>query len=202
MVRAFELGRYAVTFEEYRGFTDATGRDRLEHDQAHRWPALRQVSWRDALAYCAWLGRVTGAAWTLPTEAEWEYACRAGTKTVYSWGDAWDPTKANNALTPNRKPRPVEGQPGYEANEWGLWQMHGNIAEWCRDPWHDSYAGAPETSRPWLENGDFTKAVQRGGSWFSSPRLLRSANRGGYGRDDRDGYIGFRVARVSRTLRE
>ena len=126
----FALGRYPVTEEEYLGFCLAMGRAPLTHSNQRRWP-VTGVSWRDAMEYCHWLELVTGERYRLPTEAEWEYACRAGTTTRYSWGDEWDD---RNAKSNRSKPSHPSDVGSYDPNEWGLWDMHGNVFEFCADP--------------------------------------------------------------------
>jgi formylglycine-generating enzyme required for sulfatase activity len=145
------------------------------------------------MAYCRWLEAVTGDAYRLPSEVEWEYACRAGTTTRWSWGDDWDPTKANSIETQPNGRRDVES---YEPNDWGLWQMHGNVFEWCGDPWHENHNRRPEGQGIWDVGGDFSLRVVRGGSWDLTPQNLRSAFRIGGATAHRDGNIGFRLART------
>lgn len=193
MTQAFALGRFTVTQAEYLAFTAATGRPSLQHASNGAWPAI-EVSWHDAQAYCSWLLAITGDAWRLPSEAEWEYACRAGTDTAYSWGADWDAAKAKSNQSQTNNP----GDAGsYEPNQWGLWDMHGNVFEWCRDPWHENYERLPPKNQAaWLLGGDFSRRVLRGGSWFNVPRDLRSAYRYRDDTSDRDKAIGFRVART------
>lgn len=126
----------------------------------------------------------------LPTESEWEYACRAGTTTNYNFGDEIRPTLAryNEA-----DPTPVKY---YPPNSWGLYQMHGNVWEWTQDCWHDNYLGAPVDGSAWLEanGGDCSRRVVRGGSWFLNPQLLRSAFRLRYFPVNAYISLGFRIA--------
>jgi|GEM_PF-1412970 len=193
MSRAFALGRFAVTQAEYRAFTEATRKPALQYAANDAWPAM-EVSWFDAQAFCRWLQAITGEAWRLPTEAEWEYACRAGTDTAYSWGPDWDASKANSNQSQPNTPRDVGG---YQPNEWGLWDMHGNVFEWCVDPWHPDYSGDPPNNyMPWMKDGDFSSRVVRGGSWGVHPDGLRSADRSRYSPTLRDLNIGFRLART------
>jgi formylglycine-generating enzyme required for sulfatase activity len=204
-VPAVEIGIYAVTFEEYDAFCDATGREKPDD---RRWgreqrPVIN-VSWDDANAYCAWLGSWTGERWRLPSEAEWEYACRAGTTTPFSFGATISTDQANY----DGNYTYGAGQKGvyrggttpvgsFPPNDFGLYDMHGNVWEWCADAWHGSYAapGRPDDGRAWLTDGPSLR-VLRGGSWNSDPSRLRSAVRFGYYPVFRNDDVGFRVART------
>jgi formylglycine-generating enzyme required for sulfatase activity len=160
------------------------------------------VSWEDAKAYCAWLGEETRQAYRLPSEAEWEYACRAGTTTPFWTGATISTERANYdgnyTYGPGRKGEyrarttPVEA---FESNPWGLHDMHGNVWEWCEDRWHDNYRGAPNDGSAWLK-GKSSLRVVRGGSWGYFPRDLRSAYRVRFVPVDRYFYLGFRVSRM------
>jgi formylglycine-generating enzyme required for sulfatase activity len=192
----FAIGRYPVTFNEYDHFCDITKRKKPD-DQG--WDRGRQpvinVSWRDAQAYVAWLAKETGKPYRLPSEAEWEYACRAGTATRYAFGDEITGKKANFGGTVGT----TTEVGAYPANAWGLHDMHGNVWEWVEDIWHDSYQGAPADGSAWTEGEGKNSSrdrVYRGGSWYSSPRILCSANRFGYEPGLRFIYQGFRVART------
>ena len=128
------------------------------------------VSWDDAQAYASWLSDRTGENYRLPSEAEWEYACRAGTVTRYAFGDELTTSHANF-----RGERTSEvGE--FPTNAWGFSDMHGNVWEWVEDSWHESYEGAPQDESPWVK-GNNSDRVIRGGSWINRPELLRSAIR-------------------------
>ena len=147
---------------------------------------VEKVSWHEAKDYCKRVGM------RLPSEAEWEYACRAGTQTRYCYGD--DENRLGEYAWYNRnsgEETHVVGQK--RPNAWGLYDMHGNVFEWCEDVYHDSYAGAPSNGRAWMEGGYSGGRVLRGGSWFDDALYCRSAYR------VRSGpppglYLGFRVA--------
>ncbi len=196
-VASFELSKYEVTFEEYDRFTEATGRARADDEGWGRGarPVIN-VSWNDARAYAAWLSAETGETYRLPTEAEWEYAARAGTSTAYSWGNEIGRNRANcdgcGSQWDNAQTAPVGS---FGANAWGLHDMHGNVYEWVEDCWHENYAGAPSDGTAWT-GGVCGRRVLRGGSWYDSPRFLRSADRSGDSTGDRDYFNGFRVART------
>lgn len=206
-VGAFALGRDAVTFEEYDAFCAATGR---ESPDDNGWGRGRRpvtnVSWHDARAYLAWLNeQVPGAPYRLPSEAEWEYACRAGTKGPLAFGTTISTTQANYSTkfgSPDGS-KSVYGQQTVPVddlaatNDWGLRHMHGNVMEWVEDHYHDNYDDAPMDEAPWLIAGDSSsRRVVRGGSRLNEPEYLRSAFRGRVEPDDRLSYLGFRPART------
>ena len=170
----FAMGRYPVTFEEYDRFAESTGRDRPGDAGwgRGRRPVIN-VSWNDGKAYAVWLADETGKGYRLPTEAEWEYACRAGTETAYSCGDEIGEKDANFGKTKGKTTKVGS----YLANPWRLFDMHGNVWEWVEDVWHDSYEGAPADGNAWTEAGNEDGRVLRGGSWVNRQRFLRSALR-------------------------
>ena len=191
--RPIAMGKYPVTFEEYDrfvgGFLKALfGRHRPADEGWGRGtrPVIN-VNQKDAKAYAAWLSEQTGKRYRLPSEAEWEYAARAGTTTQYSWGDDMDWNRANceDGCT-----APVGS---FAANSFGLYDMQGNVWEWVEDYWHDNYEGAPSDGSAWTTGGDESAAVLRGGCWASNPLRLRSADRHGLSRSDRDDNYGFRL---------
>ncbi|MFZ1415770.1 MAG: formylglycine-generating enzyme family protein [Defluviicoccus sp.] len=212
----FAIGRYPVTVGEYRKFVEATGHrhegglrvwtgSEWKEDASKSWqdPGFAQtdrnpvvgVNWRDAVAYCEWLAKETGKPYRLPSEAEWEYAARAGTTTRYSWGDAITEKNANF----ERKVGKTSEVGAYPPNPWGLYDMHGNVWEWVEDVWHENYKGAPVDGSAWTdkEGKDSSRdRVNRGGSWGSYPRYLRSANRFWNVPGSRGGTLGFRLART------
>ena len=189
-IQPFLLGATTVTFEQYEAYCKATNRTLPEDESWGRKdrPVIN-VSWNDAQAYIQWLNQQTGREYRLPTEAEWEYACRAGTTTKYSWGDQFDSEYANN----NRKKTMPVGT--LKANPWGLFDMHGNVYEWCEDERHSNYEGAPTDGRAWVAGGSDAR-VLRGGSWNISTWLLRSSFRCYRGPSVRNYNVGFRVAQA------
>ena len=152
------------------------------------------VSWNDAEAFVEWLAAQTGESFRLPTEAEWEYAARAGSTTKYSWGNSIGSNRANcdgcGSRWDDDRTAPVGS---FSANAWGLHDMHGNVWEWVQDCWNYSYAGAPTDGSAWT-SGNCDERVIRGGSWWYGPSALRSAFRFGYSRSYRGNAIGFRLA--------
>jgi formylglycine-generating enzyme required for sulfatase activity len=147
---------------------------------------VEQVNWHDAMEFCSRLSQRTGRTYSLPSEAQWEYACRAGSTTPFAFGETITTDLANydGNTTYGKGPKgeyreqttPVGSFP---ANAWGLQDMHGNVYEWCLDHWHNSYEGAPSDGSLWLdpETGDDTRRLLRGGSWSGYPRYCRSACR-------------------------
>ena len=207
-LKPFAIGQTEVTFAQYDTFARATGR-RMPRDQgagrASR-PVV-DVSWLDANAYAAWLGERTGDGYRLPTEAEWEYAARAGTETPF-WSGAclgadqaiFDSSRSYPGCPPKprgprRPPVPAGSLP---ANPWGLYEVAGNVAEWVQDCWHPDYSGAPTDGKPWLqsEDGDCMVRVVRGGGWSYVPWALRSAYRSFSPASSGQDAIGFRIART------
>ena len=197
-VASFVLSKYEVTFEEYDRFAAATGRS-LPDDEGWgrgRRPVIN-VSWNDAAAYAAWLSDQTGARYRLPSEAEWEYAARAGTTTAYGWGNEIGYNRAHCDGCGSRRDGGQTVPAGsFDPNSWGLHDMAGNVWEWVADCWHDSYAGAPRDGTAWTGGGDCRRRVLRGGSWINHPVNLRSANRVGIAAGLRLVSSGFRVART------
>lgn len=203
IARPFWLGKYPVTRGEYQAFVmdagyDADGAAWLDpgFPQTDRDPVVN-IRHADAEAYAAWLTEKTGKRYRLPSEAEWEYAARAGTLTTRFWGGAFEGWK-DYAVTreSGTKTVPVEGR---KPNPFGLHDMLGHVWEWCADPWHDTYADAPADSSVWVTNGDTGRRPVRGGSWLNYPWYVRAAYRGWGGTGYRDSNTGFRVARTSVT---
>jgi formylglycine-generating enzyme required for sulfatase activity len=168
---------------------------------------VEKVSWLDAMEFCNRLSQRTGRTYTLPSESQWEYACRAETATPFHFGDTISPELANydgnyaygNGPTGfyREQTTPVGLFP---ANVWGLHDMHGNVWEWCLDEWHESYEGAPTDGRAWVDAVEGQKSKElvktrllRGGSWSDDPGDCRSAYRGLNRPDGADGFVGFRV---------
>ncbi|MEM1345481.1 MAG: SUMF1/EgtB/PvdO family nonheme iron enzyme [Pseudomonadota bacterium] len=203
--RSFALGRNVVTFAEYEAYCKAAGTEKPDDAGwgRGRRPVIK-VSCEDAAGYCAWLSAETGVEYRLPSEAEWEYACRAGTETPFFFGETISTDQANYngnftygpGVEGEYRERtvPVDEMPLAE-NAWGLRHLHGNVWEWCADAWNASYEGAPCDGSVW-QTGDTSLAVLRGGSWNYSPGWLRSANRVRYWPDVRNYNVGFRLART------
>ncbi len=196
-VPGFAVGQYEVTFAEYDRFARATGR-RLPYDES--WgrsdrPVVN-VSWSDANAYTRWLSEQTGKTYRLPSEAEWEYAARAGSTTNHWWQDANENLHANcfncGSEWDGARTAPVGS---FVANEFGLYDVAGNVQEWTADCYNGSYNGAPVDGSAWVQ-GECDMRVVRGGAYTSPLDSLRSAKRSQYSRDARLDNLGFRVVRV------
>ena len=163
---------------------------------------VEQVSWFDALEFCRRLNQRTGQRYGLPSEAQWEYACRAGSTTSFHYGATLTPELANydgnyvygKGLKGTYRKQTTEVD-SFPANAWGLHDLHGNVWEWCADHWHDSYNFAPGDDQPWLipAAADEELRLLRGGSWYFHPAVCRSAYRNDGHPDGRGFLIGFRV---------
>jgi formylglycine-generating enzyme required for sulfatase activity len=210
-VSSFYMGKYEVTQAQWRAVAKLpkVARD-LNSDPSNfksdNLP-VEQVSWDDAVEFCARLSRATGRTYRLPTEAEWEYACRAGTTTPFAFGESIAPQVVNYdgnypyAQAPKGTFRETTTPVGFMgvANAFGLYDMHGSVWEWCMDYWHENYNGAPTDGRAWETAGDTRYRVLRGGSWNDSAYYCRSAHRLRASPDYRFILIGFRVVVAART---
>jgi formylglycine-generating enzyme required for sulfatase activity len=214
-VEAFFMGKYPVTQAQWRV---VAGLPQIDHPldpdpsefKGDDRP-VEQVSWLEAKEFCGRLEKQTNRPYRLPTEAEWEYACRAGTTTPFYFGETITPDLANydweqsyNKITVTKKKdfRGTTLVGSFPANGFGLYDMHGNVWEWCEDHWHENYEGAPTDGSKWfdLEQKE-PNYVRRGGSWLHGPWSCRSATRSTYAAGIRIGNLGFRVVCVaSRTL--
>jgi len=212
-IAAFALATIPVTVAEFAAFVKQTGAEMGACDwpegaswqssgivQSDRQPVVC-VSWKDAQAYVAWLnGKVGhGSPYRLPSEAEWEYAARAGTNSARWWGEEIGQGKANcNGCASPWDNAQIAPAGSFGPNLFGLYDMLGNVWQWTEDCWNDSYQNAPADGRA-RKDGDCSFHVMRGGSWSNLPAFIRSAarNRGGAGDRDHDysAYTGFRVAR-------
>ncbi len=195
-IKRFALAKTEATFAQWDACVRAGGCKYKPKDKG--WlrgnrPVIN-VSWEDAMAYAQWLSKETGKRYRLPSEAEWEYAARAGSTTKFSWGNDVGKNKANcsgcGSQWDDETTAPVSS---FQANAFGLYDMQGNVWEWVQDCYHDSYQGAPNDGSAWT-TGKCKRRVLRGGSWGHDPWLLRSAYRYGLTASSRFSIRGFRLA--------
>jgi formylglycine-generating enzyme required for sulfatase activity len=198
-VSSFYMGRFQVTQAQYKA---VMGKNPSKFKGANR--PVEQVSWDDAIAFCEKLWAKTGRIYRLPSEAEWEHACRAGTTAPFHFGSTITPELANYdsnyayALGSKSSSRGETTDVGsFPPNAFGLHDMHGNVWDWCQDVWHDSYEGAPTDGSAWVEGGEQEWRLRRGGSWYAGPRYCRLANRGRIPHYGSTFETGFRVVYVS-----
>ncbi|NBD33960.1 MAG: SUMF1/EgtB/PvdO family nonheme iron enzyme [Cyanobacteria bacterium] len=201
----FWMAKYPITQAQYQAITD----NNPSHFRGENRP-VEKVNYTDAVEFCQQLSAKLGIEFALPSEAQWEYACRAGTTTPFYFGETitdqlanYDAssTYASEASGQYRKQTTSVGS--FPPNAFGLYDMHGNVWEWCADTWHDDYEGAPTDGRAWTEGGNDNCSPLRGGSWLDTPDDCRSACRNDLfrGRDYILNTIGFRVVCVAgRTL--
>ena len=230
--KPFAVGKYEITLGQFAAFVRATGRDMGEkpglfglpspeacgsprliigtkitwrtpgYDQDNNSPAVC-ISWNDAKAYTRWLSQETGQPYRLMSEAEWEYAARATTRSDFHFGAMLSPNQANynsehsDSLSKGKRNRKKAIRVGsFPANGFGVHDMHGNAMEWVDDCWHENYEGAPTNGRAWIASGNCSIRVARGGSWHNPATHLRSAFRNGIEVKKRQTHYGFRVARA------
>jgi formylglycine-generating enzyme required for sulfatase activity/serine/threonine protein phosphatase PrpC len=195
-VEKFAISKHEITFADYDKYINATGKkppEDLYMDRATH-PVIF-VTWDDAYYYVKWLSEQTGHKYKLPSEAQWEYAAGTGKRSPFWWGFKEEPKRAHcfgcgSGLDP-RKPTKVAT---FGANEFGVFDTAGNIAEWVHDCWHDNYKGAPADDEVW-EGGDCAFRVARGGSYSSPPQSVRHTKRDKFKSDSAYDHVGIRVVR-------
>jgi formylglycine-generating enzyme required for sulfatase activity len=203
------MGKYPVTQAQWRFVAGLPQQERELKPAPSRFKGdnrpVEQVSWYDAVEFCARLSAHTGREYRLPTEAEWEYACRAGTTSPFYFGKTITTEVANyngNSTYGDgpkgeyRKETTPVDQFEY-TNAFGLSDMHGNVYEWCQDHWHGNYEGAPTDGNAWLSEDEGAPRIRRGGSWDYNPRVCRSAYRNNSYPRETDLNFGFRVVSVA-----
>ena len=195
-IKPFWLGRYPVTQEQWQATMDWTPPYRSNGPVR----PVDRVSWYDAWGFIDRLAKITGRAYRLPSEAEWEYACRAGTTTPFCFGETLTTDLANyvGEHLYRSEPKGIYRHESTDAgtlppNAFGLHDMHGNVWEWCADLWHDDYVGAPADGSSWESKANWPR-VLRGGGWHDPPDLCRSAARLKQMPDEAEDFFGFRVA--------
>jgi formylglycine-generating enzyme required for sulfatase activity/uncharacterized caspase-like protein len=200
-VPQFLMGKYQVTQAQYQAVMGNNPSSSTDNGTNR---PVENVTWNDAVEFCQKLSQQTGREYRLPSEAEWEYACRAGTTTPFHFGPTITTDLANYDGTatygsgPKGEYRQQTTEVGsFPPNTFGLYDAHGNVWEWCLDHWHDSYEGAPTDGSAWTTGGDESRRVLRGGSWYVDPRYCRSADRFRDARDFTYFNHGFRVVCAS-----
>ena len=195
-LKPFAISKYEITFTQYYEFAKATGRklpDNLYMDLDTS-PVIF-VSWDDAYYYAKWLSEQTGHKYRLPTESEWEYAASGGTESPFWWGYEEMPGKAHCLTCDSpfdpRKPAKIGS---FDPNQFGLYDMAGNVSEWVQDCWHENYNGAPDDGSVW-EGGDCTQRIVRGGSFISPQQSIRRNKRDKFRSDSGYDHVGIRVVR-------
>jgi formylglycine-generating enzyme required for sulfatase activity/uncharacterized caspase-like protein len=201
-VPSFLMGKYAVTNAQWKAIMGTKPSEKLDVKfQGENQPVIN-VSWDDAKEFCKRLSEKIKKNVRLPSEAEWEYACRAGTTTAFHFGETITPELVNyngnypygDAPKGEYREKTVDVNfDKFSPNAWGLYQMHGNVWEWCEDVWHENYNGAPTDGSAWLKDGEQNKHIVRGGSWYDFAYNCRSAGRIRIDADSRNINLGFRV---------
>jgi len=228
-VSPFFMGKYPITQAQWRFVAGLTQVNQKLNPEPSRFEGdnrpVESVSWYDAVEFCDRLCEYTKRPYRLPSEAEWEYACRAGTTTPFHFGETIRADLANYCGVDQkigdtlykgsygRSPKGIYRESTTPvgsfkvANAFGLYDMHGNVLEWCADYWHDSYEGAPTNGSAWIEpeaednDNDNYSQLLRGGSWFDLPDFCRSANRAVINPDNGNDCIGLRVVCVGGSPR-
>ena len=212
-VGSFWMGKYEVTNAEFRQFrADHDSESYADHSLNDAEQPVVYVSWEDAVAFAKWLSVQSGKTFRLPTEAEWEYACRSGTTTVRYWGGAsnqacryanvadktaqseWSGLTVHDCSDGFKVASPVGG---FQANSFGLYDMHGNVREWCADRYGNNYYSNSSLQNPSGPDSGSNR-VYRGGGWYDSPGWIRSASRGRFGPGKRELDLGFRLVSPGR----
>jgi eukaryotic-like serine/threonine-protein kinase len=195
-IAAFYIGKDEVTQGQYKALMGVNPSEFVGDNLP-----VENVTWKDAKEFCSRLSRLTRRKYRLPSEAEWEYACRAGTNSIFAFGNSLSSKQANfDGRIPYNAPVGVYRKQtapvgSYQPNAFGLYDMHGNVWEWCEDVYHKNYSGAPTDGTAWEESSG--ERVTRGGSWLSNGAGLRSALRDKMPPDDHFAAAGFRVAAVA-----
>ena len=200
-VQSFYMGKYEVTQAQYQAVM-GTNPSSFKGDNR----PVDNVSWEDAVEFCRRLSQLTGTKYRLPSEAEWEYSCRAGTTTPFSFGPGLSSEQANfdgslpyGETEPSMYRRETTPVGSFSPNAFGLYDMHGNIMEWCQDLYHENYKGAPVDGSAWESGGIPLSRVKRGGAWQSAANGCRSAYRVGDAQSYKGDTSGFRVVSAART---
>ena len=204
-IQPFFLGKHQVTQAQWKAVSLRSKIScELNPDPSHFKGDNRPVeniTWYEAVEFCQRLSKYAGHKYRLPTEAEWEYACRAGTNTLFNCGETLVSELANflssqsyKTLEKGKYVGKTTNVMNFPSNAFGLYDMHGNIREWCFDCWHDNYQGAPSDGKAWVRNGNNLFKVLRGGSWSLMMEDCRSSNRHKDLPSSKSNNSGFRIA--------
>jgi len=187
------MSKFLVTVEEYMLFAQATGVEMPKEKHLHLGVdvPIRRLTWLSATAYCKWLSEREGKIFRLPTEAEWEYACRAGSYAKYCFGDNISEL-GDYAWYKENSEKVTHNVGTKKANAWGFHDMHGNIWEWCADRYAENYANVSNDGSACMVRSE-KGMVLRGGAWSAKPDNLRSAVRINLGASSRNYFVGFRL---------
>jgi formylglycine-generating enzyme required for sulfatase activity len=206
-VKPFYMGKFPVNQAQWRAVAALPPVSRSLHPDPSKVTGdnlpVQTICWEEAVEFCERLSQKSGRTYRLPSEAEWEYACRAGTTTPFHFGETITSDLANyngshtyaSEAQGTRRGKATPVGSFQVANAFGLYDMHGNVWEWCADPWHSDYQGAPSDGRAWDSDSDngHRLMLMRGGSWLNRPWYCRSAYRYHYDADSRYDNLGFRV---------
>ena len=208
-VKEFWMGKFVVTQEQWKTIAHPSNKVTLDLDPSNfkgdRLP-VEKVSWDQAKEFCHRLSKITKRTYDLPTEAQWEYACRAGTTTPFHFGETitTDVANFNGDYTYGEASKgtyrvKIIAVDSFDPNAFGLYNMHGNVWEWCLDSWYSHYDGAPTDGSVWDASNDSGSKLRlvRGGSWGSNPSNCRSAFRSGSVPANQLNFVGFRVVCLS-----
>lgn len=198
-IASFAMGKFPVTQAQYEA---VMGKNPSRFQQNGANCPVERVTWDEAIAFCTRLSHLTGQTYRLPSEAEWEYACRANSITAFHTGKTLTTNQANydgsfvyhSEAKGEFRQRPTTVG-SFPPNAFGLFDMHGNVWEWCADRWHPNYRNAPTDGSAWSTDTATSYRVVRGGSWLNHPNECRSASRNRFSVDFRGETIGFRVVR-------
>ncbi|MBV9559145.1 MAG: SUMF1/EgtB/PvdO family nonheme iron enzyme [Bradyrhizobium sp.] len=193
-IKAFAIGKFPITVREWNACVAAKSCTPVASGKEDA--PVSNLSWSDAQQFVNWLAAATGKNYRLPSEAEWEYAARAGTSTAYWWGRDVQPGVANcrgcNEPYDSKRPMAVGS---FKPNPFGLYDMGGDVGQWVADCWHKDYHGAPSDGSPWIDEGTCPSRVFRSGSWRNKPADVRAASRAQFDFNARYPTLGLRVAR-------
>jgi formylglycine-generating enzyme required for sulfatase activity len=211
-LQAFWMSKYPITQAQWRSVASLPKvKVSLDPDPSAFKGDNRPVetlSWYEAMEFCKRLSVYTKDVYTLPSEAQWEYSCRGATTTPFYFGETISPDQANynghytyGAGLQGIYREETTDVGSFSANNFGLYDMHGNVWEWCLDQFHDSYKGAPVNGSAWMTGGNSSYRMVRGGSWFSVPWFCRCAFRNDYVPVSRNNHVGFRIIRPTAASR-